>query len=883
MMQWGKPGRRAWRWTAAAWTVATVAACSDDAEPIATSSKDATVADSADVTDTAADADAAATDVASADTAPAPDTFAWTEPKFSAKIRWTSYGIPHIQGATLGDVAFGQGYAFAKENLCTLADQLVKVRSERAAYFGPGTSDANVASDFAYKALRVMDYAHQKWAATGDKALSAEVRSVLEGYAAGYNHRLAEVGPSGWPTLCKNAAWVKPASPVDLLAYYHDLALLASGRNLRKYLADVQPPAKKGAGAMPMWLRGQDWQQWSAAAEGLQTAGAELADLREHAIGSNGWGVGKERTESGNGMVLGNPHFPWFGELRLWESHLTVPGVVDVQGATLSGMPMVLIGHNAHAAFTATVSASSKFTVYKLKLDPADPTIYLVDGKPSQMSSFAATIQVKQTDGTLKAVSRTFWRTSFGPIAVIPGIAEWNTEQAWALRDGNEANSSTLEHFLKIDQAKSVEDIQNVCATVGGNPWTNTMAADDTGSVFYSESQSTPNLSQACRDEWKAASSGGDLFVKLAWENGMILLDGSKSQNGWVEEPGARMPGLVPYSKVPHVLRKDYVLNANDSHWLSNLSAPLEGYAFPFGPEGTARSQRTRLNLKMATEVGPTGASGADGKFSADELRAMIHNGRAHTAELYRDEMVARCKPGTQVQAVLASGSPSEAVDLSEACSVLAAWDGTLGPDSPGAVLWREFWAAPGGPSPFFLVPFDAKDPIGTPKTLKPAPQTGDDPYLVLLGHAVLVLKKAGVALNETLGKQQYTMKDAVRIAIPGGYHSEGVFQVIGAGTSSNDTLLPTLKTQPPVVAGSPLTTAGYPVAYGSSFVMVVELTPSGPQGQAILSYSQSTDPASANFADQTQLFSQRKFRPMLWNDADIAKDPAYQLQAVAN
>ena len=26
-------------------------------------------------------------------------------------------------------------------------------------------------------------------------------------------------------------------------------------------------------------------------------------------------------------MLVGNPHFPWEGELRLWESHVTVPGL----------------------------------------------------------------------------------------------------------------------------------------------------------------------------------------------------------------------------------------------------------------------------------------------------------------------------------------------------------------------------------------------------------------------------------------------------------------------------------------------------------------------------------------------------------------------------
>lgn len=859
-----------------------VGACTGDKTPAA-----ATAAQSDATADAAGDAATSGGDIAGGDSAAEPDaavgdSFAWSAKQYSAKIRWTSYGIPHITGATLGDVAFGQGYAFAKENLCTLADQLVKVRSERSAYFGAGAADANLISDFGYKALKVMDYAHQAWAATGPAGLSADARAVLEGYAAGFNHRLQEAGPAGWPTACKNAAWVKPTTPVDLLAYYHDLALLASGRNLRKYLADAQPPAKASGATIPQWLRGDDWLQWSTAASGLQVAGTALADIRDHVLGSNGWAVGKDRSESGNGMVVGNPHFPWFGELRLWESHLTVPGVLDVMGATLSGVPMVLIGHNAHAAWTATVSASTKFTVYRLQLDPADPTVYLVDGKPHKMTATTATIQVKQADGNLSTLSRKFWRTDFGPVAFIPGIAEWNAEQAWALRDGNEGNSAILEHFLRIDQAKNVADIHQVCSQIGGNPWTNTMAADDAGGVFYSESQSTPNLSQACRDEWKAAAAGADVWVKLAWDNGMILLDGSKSQNDWVMEPGARKPGLVPYSKVPHQLRTDYVLNANDSHWLSNLAAPLEGYPFPFGPEGTSRSQRTRQNLAMATEVTVTGASGADGKFSAAELQKMVHNGRNHTAETYLGDLLARCKPGTIVQAAL-DGETTKDVDLTEACAVLAAWDGTLQPQSKGAALWREFWATPSTTTPFFLYPFDPKDPIGTPKGLKPTPADGKDPYLAMLGHAVLVLQKAGKPLSVTLGELQYTMKDTQRISIPGGYHSEGAFQVIAGGTGSNDTLLPTLKLAGPVTKGSPLTTEGYPVAYGSSYVMVVELTPAGPKGQAILSYSQSTDPKSPNFADQTLLFGQRQFRPMLWSDADIQKDPAYALQAVGN
>lgn len=875
-------------WALAAGLAALVgpAACSEEeaAKPD-TSSADANSDALADTTadvaaDATGDADSAGTDAADAQ---AIDSYSWTPKKYKASIRWTSYGIPHIQGATLGDAAFGQGYAFAKENLCTLADQIVKVRSKRSFYFGPGAGDIHIESDFGYHALRVMHYAHTAWQSG---KMSPESKEVLEGYAAGFNHRMQEAGPAGWPTACKNAKWVTPVQPVELLAYYHDLALLASGRNLKKYLAFTSVPEKTTGALSPLLLpKGlmapQGFVQWCDTDARLAEATSELQQMRDHTLGSNGWGVGAEKSESGQGLVVANPHFPWFGELRLWESHLTVPGVLDVQGATLSGVPLVLIGHNEHLAFTATVSASTKFTVYKMALDPTDPTAYVIDGKSQKMTSHQATVETLQPDGKIKSETRTFWRTLFGPIAVIGGIAEWTPETAWALRDANEAHSTILEHFMRVNMAKSVAELQKVCETTQGNPWTNTMAADDTGAAFYSESHSTPNLSAKTYAEWKAGVDGGNAITKLAWDNGMILLDGSKGYNQWQEDPGARVPGLVPFAKTPHQIRQDYVLNANDSHWLSNASAPLEGYPFPYGPEKSLRSQRTRLNLRMMTESG--GASGADGKFSAEELRAMVHNGRVNTAEVYRAELVERCKPGTVVQAAI-DGEALAAVDLSEACSVLAAWDGTYLPTSKGAVLWREFWAAPDGPSPFGYKPFDEKAPLTTPNTLKPAPATGDDPYLQVLARGVLALKKGGRALDSTIGELQYSMKGDLRISIPGGSHSEGAFQVISGSLGSNDTLLPKMPFPAYVTKkASPLTKEGYPVGYGSSFVMVVELGKSGPKGQAVITYSQSPDPASPNFADQTQLFSQRKFRPMLWTAAEIAADPAYKVQDVAN
>ena len=59
-------------------------------------------------------------------------------PIWAWQIRWTTHGVAHIRGGTWGDLGFGQGYACARDHLPTIADQIVKVRSERARFHGAG-------------------------------------------------------------------------------------------------------------------------------------------------------------------------------------------------------------------------------------------------------------------------------------------------------------------------------------------------------------------------------------------------------------------------------------------------------------------------------------------------------------------------------------------------------------------------------------------------------------------------------------------------------------------------------------------------------------------------------------------------------------------------
>ena len=59
-------------------------------------------------------------------------------------------------------------------------------------------------------------------------------------------------------------------------------------------------------------------------------------------------------------------------------------------------------------------------------------------------------------------------------------------------------------------------------------------------------------------------------------------------------------------------------------------------------------------------------------------------------------------------------------------------------------------------------------------------------------------------------------------------------------------------------------------MVHGSSFIMTLGWNDTGPEAEAILSYSQSGDPESPHFDDQTQLYAEKTWRPVRFTRGDI-------------
>lgn len=764
---------------------------------------------------------------------------------YRATIRRTAYGVAHIEADDLGSALFGQAYAFAQDHVCTLADQIVKVRSERSLYFGPGDDDQNLNSDFAYLALDLAARAEQ-----ARDASPPDVRTAIAGYAAGYNQYLRDTPPERRPALCAGAEWVKEIGELDLYAYYIDLGLLGSSNQLVQYIGSAQPPGS------PLQLPG-------GPLEGLGT-------LTSGGFGSNGWALGGDKTASGGGMVVANPHFPWTGELKLWESHLTVPGEVDVYGVGLMGVPGVLIGFNEHVAWTHTFSSGNRFTFYKLTLAPGDPTSYLYDGEPRAMTSKTFEVAVKG-GGT---ATRTLWYSHYGPMLNLDPIG-WSTDLALTYRDANIDNPRLIEQFLGMDRARSLAEFKDVYAKVQGVPWVNTMAADAEGNAWYADASATAQLGPEAIAGWQAALEDDFLTGLLYQQGDLVLLDGSDSTYEWIDTGDARAPGLVPFTGQPQLDRRDFVFNANDSYWLANPAAPLEGFSPLHGAERVPQSPRTRINALLLQNAAPYLAAGSDGKFTLAEIQAAMMGNESLTAELLLPGILARCAAQS---AVVVDG---ESVDLRPICELLGAWDRKFGADSVGAVPWREFLAGFDYSSlldrgALFDAPFDPDDPIATPHTLADPPVEGaEDLVLVGLGEASRTLKAAKIPLSAPLKQLQRAPRGDVEVSVPGGAAKEGIANVVGFNAGLNSTLLPRV-TRPPLLSASGLSERGYVINYGTSFVMAVELTPDGPQGEAFLTYAQSGDEASPHFRDQTiELFSRQQWRKILFREADILADPA--------
>ncbi|HDZ57724.1 MAG TPA: peptidase S45 [Pseudomonas xinjiangensis] len=754
---------------------------------------------------------------------------------YAAEIQRTEFGIPHITASDYNGLGYGLGYAFAQDNLCSFAEEIVIANGESALYL----SNGNVASDIFYT-----------WYNSEEQRLeyletqTQEVRDAIQGYAAGYNRYLRDTGVDSVDATCAGQPWVREIDEMDLLAVY-------GKGNLRGGLSNFVGPI---VAATP-----------SPQATSLDVNDGQMMDMSTINVtegGSNAYAFGSEATANGSGILYGNPHEPWEGVQRFYEFHLTLPGELDVMGVGQQGQPFPNIGFNKDVAWSHTVSTAKRFTLYQLELVDGDPLKYNYEnanGEIEQRDIERVDVTVQLPGGATQEGA--IYLSHFGPMIAINlvngALPAWGTNNlAFAIRDAASENPRAINQWLAMNKAVSVEDLVDTMQEIVGLPFVNTIATDRHGKALYADISTVPHVTA---EKFAACINGQPLLMALAG-SGLPALDGSTAACEWGNDADSPQAGIFGGGNLPFIIRDDYVANSNDSYWLSNPEAPLTGFSpllrrklLPYPnttiPEAAPRLLRTRMGL-VQIEERLSGTDGLGGNtFTLDQLQEVVYGNRSYAAELVLDDVLADCTADPAMP--LTDGG---VVDATQACIVLGDWDRRNDLTSRGAHVFREFWkrvAFNETSDAGFDVPFDQSNPITTPREL-----TIDADTRQALGDAIKLFQDRNVALDATLGELQYVVDagaNGERIPLHGGFGREGVFNVAeGPGPDENGEYTPINK--------------------GPTYMQTVTFDENGPVVEALLAYSQSPDPSRPFHRDQTRRYSAEDWIPLPFSPQEIAE-----------
>ncbi len=240
-----------------------------------------------------------------------------------ASIVRDSLGVPHITAATWQDAVFLQGYATAQDRMWQMDAMRRLAAGELSEVIGPAT----LAADTEARRLRLPQIAEAQ-----EKKLTAEAREIFAAYARGVNYFL-ETHRENLPVEFSVLGYEpRPWRLRDtiLIGLQMTRTLTTSWQEeLRKLHMLAKGDAEKVAYLYPPRL------------------------ATEVSPGSNAWAVSGKHTASGKPLLASDPHLEYAAPSTWYMVHLKA-GDLDVTGASLPGVPAVIIGHNKRIAWGIT-------------------------------------------------------------------------------------------------------------------------------------------------------------------------------------------------------------------------------------------------------------------------------------------------------------------------------------------------------------------------------------------------------------------------------------------------------------------------------------------------------------------------------------------------
>ena len=316
----------------------------------------------------------------------------------TVEIQRDGYGIPHIFAQRDEDAIFGLGFAHAQDRLWQMEMNRRIAAGRVAEILGPGALEAD-------RFLRTLGV--RRAAEANLSGFDAETRRLLDAYAAGVNAFLAGnpvLPPEFWLTGARPEPW----TPADSVAWTKMMAwdLGKNWRNelLRMRLSKSLPLARIHEFVAPYPGEAPpEIADLKALYGSLDRSAVQLAQDAERllalapgggseGVGSNNWVVSGARSATGKPLLANDPHLGLTAPPVWYFAHLSVDGR-NVIGATLPGVPAIVLGRNDRIAWGVTNTGPDVQDLYIEKLDAAGN--YLTPDGPRPFTVIEETLKVK--------------------------------------------------------------------------------------------------------------------------------------------------------------------------------------------------------------------------------------------------------------------------------------------------------------------------------------------------------------------------------------------------------------------------------------------------------------------------------------------------------
>ena len=552
-------------------------------------------------------------------------------------VHWDPYGVPYIYAQNEQDLYFTAGYIHAQERIWQMTLSQISMEGRFAEFFGEELTDLD-------KFQRTIGF--WQTAKNIEQEMPEHILDLLQIYADGVNEfvdhnrkhlpiefSLLSVEPIEW-TPVHTIAMARLMAWDQNIHWWNEITYgVLEGRLDQNRLRELFPVYSDD---YPTTMNDSQSSQIAEAASNFLDTDfkrRKLSGIDGPGFGSNAWAVQGSKTESGSPMLSGDPHMGLSMPGFWFEVHYSTPEY-RLTGATIPGVPSVIMGQNDHIAWTITNMMADVLDFYVEQESTDNRDYYVTDSLavPVQTEPFEyrdEIIKVKDGDD----ISYRIRHTQNGPvISDLYSDSDLLDERLLSMRwAGNEISLEGLAIYM-MNHAQTIEEFE---------------------AAVENFKAPAMNFTYADRDDNIAIFSGGNIPIR---DHHPLLF-----KQGW--NPEHRWQGMIPFNDLPRLVNPPEAFVAH-----ANNKLHTDAYPYHIGSFWAPPSRIMQINQQLTI---------TDSLTVQSMQNLQLNNFSEHAREITED-----------ILPVLRSGPQ----DFSTILPYLENWDFTYSLNSTAASIFDLFF-----------------------------------------------------------------------------------------------------------------------------------------------------------------------------------------------